>query len=441
LVQSEEPSGFAELLRSHRRTARLSQQELAERSRLSLEAVSALERGLRSRPRSDTVRLLARALNLSEAETDALMLARARPRRSPRPSSRNGYRLLGRARPMVGRTRELGWARSRIASSDSRLITFTGPPGVGKTRLAEAVLREVGDDFEAVTPIDLTKVAVAEVLISAISAAVGAPAGSGLGLDELIAFIGDTRRLLLLDNFEHLLQTGPLIAELVVRCPQLRVLVTSRSSLSLRDEQELSVRPLPIGHAVIMFTERVRSHTPSFKLPARQRPLIQSICLKVDCLPLGIELAAPWLKLMTAEALLDRLGSPLELLVGGPIDLPERQRSMRAALDGSYELLDADERALFKLLSVFPGGASLEAVEAIGQECSIPMPLSVLARLTDKSLAMTTSENGALHISMLRTLREYGRHLLETSVERDAVHRAHSRWCSSLAVRGLVEAG
>jgi predicted ATPase/transcriptional regulator with XRE-family HTH domain len=423
---------FAELLREHRRAANLSQQELADRARLSVNAIGALERGLRVRPRRDTVELLASALNLSQVETEVMMLARGHPHHSGQASD-DRHRLFGRTMPLVGRSSELTWAVSNLRSGGSRLVTIAGPPGVGKTRLGEAVFACLRDELPLSAAIDLSRLAVPELLMSVIARTIGIPKGIGPDVDGVVEHFGDNPYLLLLDNFEHLLSEAQLVGELVARCPRLTVIVTSRSPLRLRDEQELHLAPLPLREAVTLFVQRARCRLTEFTVNATNHGVLEQICLKVDCLPLALELAAPWLKLMTPEELLSRLGSPMRILVNGPADLPERQRTIRAAIEWSHGLLDREEQRLFRVLSVFSGPASIEAIEELCHASGIERPLQLLAALIDKSMVVGISEGGTQRIGMLQTLREFGLDVLQASGQAGAARRAHAEWCLKLA--------
>jgi predicted ATPase/transcriptional regulator with XRE-family HTH domain len=418
-------STVAELLRHHRRSAGLSQQELADRCGLSIDAIGMLERGLRTRPRIETVRWIAQGLNLSAEDTRALIVARERPWKLSVIKSGRGYGLRTHEGPVFGRSREVKWMCAKLRQPHPRLLTVTGPPGVGKTRIGLAVIEAMRREVQFTAAVDLARIEDPGVLDSVIAAAIGASDGNRSGLDGLITYIGRDHGVLLLDNFEHLLSAAPMIGDLVERCPELRLVVTSRSPLDLRYENELQVTPLALRPAMTLFTHRVRERLPDFSIDSSSRSAVKRICETMDCLPLAIELAAPWLKTMGAEALADRLQFSLDVLVGGPIDAPERHRTMRGALDWSYRLLDDQQQRLFRWLSVFSGGADLPAIEAVASRLGSGIPVHVLARLIDSSLLVRVKAEGEVRVRALRVIREYGHELLSAAGEVESARRAH----------------
>jgi predicted ATPase len=285
-----------------------------------------------------------------------------------------------------------------------------------------------------------------------------------LGLDERLAepplaTVADHCRhrqlLLVLDNFEHVLPAACELSDLLARCPGLQLMVASRAALRMRGEHELPVRPLlvpdagdpwplPAVPSARLFLDRVEAAAPGFRLTRGNAPAVAAICRRLDGLPLALELAAPWIKLLTPDELLSRLDHPLELLVDGPRDLPERQRTLRDALRWSCGLLAPEPRALLRRLSVFAASAPADAVQRVCDAAG-PLPggaLPHLAALANHSLVECFSRDGTEpRVSVLESVRAYGRELLEAAGEADATSRAHLEHYADLAVmaRGGLE--
>ena len=442
---------FGELLSTYRCAAGLTQEELAARAGVSPDAVGLLERGARTAPRERTVALLATALGLGPAERgDFASAARRRPAEPPALEVPPDLRMWASA--FVGRQRELAEVRALLARPDVRLVTLTGPPGAGKTRLALEAAGEVAPGGDGVVVVTLGPLRDACLVMQAIREALHARARGGeSALEAVIARCAARRLLLVLDNFEQVLAAGPELVELLARCPGVRLLVTSRASLRVRAEHELQVPPLPLPDpgadpaalagvaSVALFVDRARAGLPAFRLDAENAAAVAAICRRLDGLPLALELAAPWLRLLTPEQLLERLDHRLELLVEGPHDLPERQRTLRAALDWSCGLLPAEPLALLRRLSVFAGGAPLDALECVCQAAG-PLPGGVLrhlAALADHSLLRRQdAAGGEPRVIVLESVREYARELLDASGERAATASAHLARCAELAERG-----
>ncbi len=449
--------GFGPFLRRLRLVAGLSQEELAESAGLSVRGVSDLERGRRTSPRPETVRLLAEALKLNPKER-ASLIAAAHPELiaerpveiSPNlpPSAlatplRPAPALVPPTR-LVGRDAEVERVGGLLQRDDVRLVTLTGPGGVGKTRLALAVAAEIGvnDRFaDGVALVELAPVREPALVASAIAAALGIKESGNQPLAEsLNEALQDRHLLLVLDNFEHVLPSALLVASLLASCPSLVILATSRERLHLRGEREMAVEPLAnlAGVAAVsLLIERAEEADLTFILTVENAPAIAELCRTLDGLPLAIELAAPRLKLLSPQALLTRLTHRLQVLTDGPRDLPDRQKTLRDTIAWSYELLTPAEQALFRQVAVFAAGTSLEAIEVVADISGTgQLELAVLAgleRLVDQSLLRQVATAGEPRFGMLATIREFGLEQLEVSGGADAAHRRHAAFFLVLA--------
>jgi predicted ATPase/DNA-binding XRE family transcriptional regulator len=385
---------FGLLVKRYRVAAGLTQEELAERSGLSVPSISNLERGVLHRPRSETVRLLADAFGLNgEERTNFFATARGSRRvpdatpRTPSASGTASSRVVSLPRSptqLVGRERDLSMVAALLQDGSTRLITLAGPGGVGKTHLALEVARHAADAFaDGVVFVSLAPLRDAELVPSAIAQGLGVKQAGAQPLTELVTEALRERELvLLLDNCEHVTAgAAPFVAHLLAFCPTLTVLATSRAPLHLRGEHEVPLSPLALADpaqplsdvealariaAIALFLERVRAVRPDFGLTRANAAVVAAICARLDGLPLAIELAAPRLKVLTPEALLTQLEAQrLAILTQGPRDLPERQRTLRMTFDWSYSLLPGGAQALFRRMAVFAGGATVEAIAAV----------------------------------------------------------------------------
>lgn len=322
--------------------------------------------------------------------------------------SLNQTNLPAPAATFVGRERELGEVLAVLRGEEHRILTLTGPGGSGKTRLAiEAGSQLVGEYEHGVWWVPLASLADPELVLQTAAGIVGAR-------DGLAAHIGDRRMLILLDNLEQLTAAAPDIASLLAGCSGLRLLVTSREPLRLTGEQEYPVPPLAHGEAVELFVARARTARPDL---AVDEETVSTICRRLDELPLAIELAAARVRALSPAQILERLEQRLVLLTGGARDLPERQRTLRATIAWSHDLLTSDEQRLFARLAVFAGGCTLESAEIVAQA-----DLDLLQSLVDKSLLRHTGER----FWVLATIREFAAERLAGSEEATTVRRRHA---------------
>ena len=363
--------------------------------------------------------------------------------------------LPAQSTPLVGRETELAEILTRLTSPDVRLLTLTGPGGIGKTRLALEAAADLIDRFEdGVFLVDLAPIRDPEFVPTAIAQALGLRETSERPLlDELKEQLRVKSILLLFDNFEQVTAAAPLVLELLQACPRLKVLVTSREALHIRGEYVFPVPTLALpkgnhkpptidqlihNEAVQLFSERAQAVKHDFKLTDENVTSIAEICLRLDGLPLAIELAAARVRLFSPQALLERLGSRLQFLRGGARDLPIRQQTLRNAIDWSFELLDANEQHLFELISVFPGGCLLEAVEVAAtrverlDETGMDV-LDGVTSLLEKSLIRQADQDGGQpRLVMLETIREFAVERLEDD---SGIQRCHSPGARHLLCR------
>jgi predicted ATPase len=354
----------------------------------------------------------------------------------------------------VGRQREIAEIQQLLKAT--RLITLSGPPGTGKTRLALQVASQVLHQFEdGVYFIDLAPISTPEFVTSTIAKVFDiGESGSGSQVENLKNFLQDKQLLLVLDNYEQIIETAPLVGELLAAAPGLKVLVTSRQVLQIYGEQEYLVPPLSVpdlglmnglsalsqNEAVELFCQRAQAVKPEFTLTEHNASAIAEICVHLDGLPLAIELAAARSKLLSAEMIQSRLESRLDTLTGGARDLPSRLQTLRGTIDWSYDLLDKGEKVLLARLSVFQGGRTIEAAEAI---CAPGLSIHVidgLESLLNKSLLYRKQIlGGEPRFLMLETIHEYAREKLVESGEAIELQRKHAAYFAGLAERAETE--
>jgi predicted ATPase/class 3 adenylate cyclase/DNA-binding CsgD family transcriptional regulator len=392
---------------------------------------------------------------------------------------RHRTNLPAQLTPLIGREHEVAAVCALVRQPGVRLMTLTGPGGTGKTRLGMQIAATFAaeDDGRACFPDGVVMVALAPLddpalVIPTVAKTLGVQEiGGGPPIEALVAYLHDRQLLILLDNFEHLLAAATDVAALLAAAPGLKVIATSRSTLHVSGEHEYAVPPLPLPPraafkpqqnnvaetrdltqyaAVALFVQRAQAARPDFRLTAAHAPPVVEICLRLDGLPLAIELAAARVRLLPPEALLARLTSRLELLTGGPRDLPARQQTLRQTIDWSYNLLDDGERALFRRLGVFAGGCTLAAAAAVAaakaydahdaravasneaqnDELAI---LDTLTSLVNKSVLREEQVDGEPRFMMLETIREYALEQLAANGETAIARQLHALFFLALA--------
>ena len=433
-----EKTSFSTLLKRYRQAAGLSQESLASRSGLSARAISDLERGINRTPRYDTLELLSSALSLT-AQQRILLQASARPEVASFLDSSPELPALDIPLPpnaLIGREQECSRALALLRRNSARLLTVTGPGGVGKTRIALQLVQDLAPDFvDGVAFVALAPIHDASLVPNIVAQSLGIreQANSSLTV-QVRAFLHHKHFLLVLDNVEQIPDCASFVAELLASCAQLFVLATSRAPLHLRAEQELLLAPLPLEDAIMLFRERAHA-VRSERTYADSEVAV--ICDRVDRLPLAIELAAMHVKVLSISELHERLTHRLAFLRGGARDLPKRQQTMEDAIAWSYELLTAEQQSCFRSLGVFVGGWSLEAAEAIcwtGSVITEKETILILAALVDANLVQTELiANDITRFTMLEIIREYALQRLKAAGEEARVRRRHASYYAFLA--------
>jgi predicted ATPase/DNA-binding XRE family transcriptional regulator len=466
-VNSRDLPGIGPVLREFRLARGQTQEELAERAGLGVRSIQGFELGER-RPRAETVQRLVEALALADSDRARFeTVARLPPpRRAPVfPVDRSKdvpiERGPGRAMPhnlptmltsFVGRAREVAEVKQRLASC--RLVTLTGPPGVGKTRLALEAASELIEDFDGgVRLVPLAAIRNAELVLSAIALTVDVGESDVQRRAAAVsARLRNGRWLLILDNFEQVVVAAPLVAQLLEACPRLSVLVTSRTRLRVRGEREVVVPPLTLptpsdlaaspgnarvlpdrSEAVQLFVERARDADSDFLVDSENLAAIAEICRQVEGLPLSIELAAAWCKVLAPPIILKRLTSRLALLTTGAADLPLRQQTLRDAIAWSYELLSAAEQTLLRRLAVFVGGFTLAAAEVVGETTVETVTALVEKSLLNLDRRGPTERDAEPRFGLLETIRDYALERLTESGEVELLRGRHATYFLAFA--------
>lgn len=449
---------FGDLLRRFRVAASLTQEALADRCRISPATIAAIEQGRRKAPRLSTVRLIAEALELSTADREVLAKAADDGGAATTPlPGRNADDVAAAERPPAGtgaglvaglptaRTSFIGRDREHAtvlaALADSRVVSLVGPGGVGKTRLAARVAESAAASYPfGAVFVDLVPVR-AGFVSQAVAALVGVTEGPGRSLDAALhEYLARGRSLLVLDNCEHLLEVvAPFIEKLLANCGDLTVLATSRERLAIPGERRVNVPPLSLAagrtggtassEAEALFIDRARTNDPDF---AAASAVVGNVCARLDGVPLAIELAAARSASLGVDGLLAGLDDHLRLLAGSR-GAHERHRSLRAVIDWSHDLLDDDERAMFRRAGVFVGGFDLDAAVAVSADSNRGVVADLVGRLADKSLLAHRRGPDGSRWQMLETIRAYALDRLAESDEETTVRDAHLRWAASIA--------
>lgn len=365
------------------------------------------------------------------------------------PKSGQMTTLPSRPYPLIGRQTDLEAAQDLTLRGNVRLVTITGPPGVGKTRFAIELASTIAPEFdEGAVFVDLAPVRDPALVLDAVAHALDVvdhpdrPA-----VQRLQSHLGERNILLLLDNLEQVIAAAPGVADMLAACPDIKVLATSRQPLHVRWEHRYNLLPLAIPEAaarpdratlvrapaITLFTERARATEKRFSLDERSVPTVAEICRRLDGLPLAIELAAAWVGALGLDAILSRLSGHQGLPLGGPRDVPERQQTLFNAIAWSYDLLNEAERSVFRALGAFAGDTPFEAIEAVCKGLRVDL-LSPVAALVDKSLLLRVGD-GEARFRMLETIHEFAEERLELTGEAAGVRGRHAAWFLGLAQR------
>ncbi|MDQ6907438.1 MAG: tetratricopeptide repeat protein [Chloroflexota bacterium] len=457
-MDTHNDSSFGALLRHLRLAVGLTQEALAERAQLSVRGIKYLEHDGRE-PYGDTVRRLAEALGL-DADTRASFELAARSGAAAAVRNRHrGSDSPGLPRPpygLIGREVTIAAVRELLGSDAARLVTLTGPGGVGKTALALHVAPELRATFpDGVAFVPLASLVDPSLMLSTIADTLGVGQAAGQPvLARLCTYLRGKRLLLVLDNCEHLRDAVPSLADFLGQCAAVKVLATSRAPLRIRGEREFPVSPLALPDrarlpppaelaevpAIALFIDRAMAGRPDFAITPGNAAAVAEICIRLDGLPLAIELVAARIKLLTPQAMLRRMGRLLPLLTDGPRDLPARQRTLRDTIAWSCALLTVPERLLFRRLAVFAGGWTFNGLGAIYEEQGdLPLDLlDCLASLVDQSMVRRDrGDDGEPHFAMLQTIREFALEQLAESGEEADIRDRHARYLAGLAQRAV----
>ena len=443
---------FGDWLKQRRKTLDLTQAELARQAACSPVTIEKIESGQR-RPSKQLIDLLATALNIDPAEREGFLLA-ARAGRAPEPATpaqppARHRRILNLSAPptrLIGREADLAAAEQMLVGEGERLLTLTGAPGIGKTRLAAQLATRLLPRFaEGGCLVELAPVEDAAWVPDAIARALRLPpVDARPATEQVIDALRERTTLLVLDNFEHVLPAAEFVARLLGDCPALSIVVTSREPLRLRAERVLAVPPLAVSNegnsslasAVRLFVERARAAQPAFGLAPGIAADIAALCARLDGLPLAIELVAARAAVLDFHALA-RAGLPaLSAATDGFVDLPARQRTLRDAIGWSYRLLGPEAQRVFRHLAIFAGGADEDALAAVLEDEPEPATLGeILVDLRDKHLIapIRDGRRRGARWGMLSTLREFGLEMLDAAGERAAARARHAAWYARAA--------
>jgi predicted ATPase/transcriptional regulator with XRE-family HTH domain len=455
-----EAASFGQWLKQQRKHFDLTQEELAERVGCSYITIRKIESAER-RPSRQVAYLLADLFNVPPGELDAFIaFARGSDNPTPSPPAVSGHHPTGNLpsplTPLIGREEIVVMLCDMLArepqDGEVRLLTLTGPPGIGKTRLSLQIAANLLGSFpDGVWFVELAALVEAKLVVSTIGSALGLKESGGIPiLETLKEHFRNKHLLLVVDNFEHVTDAAMDVSQLLASGKGVKMLVTSRTPLRVRGEREYSVPPLTVPdpkrlpvpeklkqyEAVRLFIERAQAVNSDFEVNDDNAPAVAGICVDLDGLPLAIELAAARVKMLPPNALLTQLSQRFKLLTGGARDLSARQRTLRGAIDWSYDLLDEGARQLFTRMAVFRAGRTLEALDSV---CNYDGHLQVdlldgVQSLLDRSLLQQRQgSDGEPRFWMLQTIQEYAKEKLEGSGEAEALARAHALYFMKLA--------
>jgi len=447
-------TSFGKWVKQRRKSLDLTQGELAQRVGCAASMLQKVESDER-RPSRQMAESLAQALGLAPDKSPAFVeFARAGQRALAGTPFRSPSNLPAPVTPLIGRERDAAKVRQRLLQDDTRLVTLLGPPGIGKTRLSLQVATDVRDHFEdGVFFIELASIADPELVAPTIIQVLGLEeSGRQSPLDHLSDYMRDKLMLLVLDNLEQVIAAAPVMAKLLAACPLLKVLATSRVALRVRAERQYHVPPLGLPDptrlpqppellqypALALFVERAQAVQPDFYLTEANAATVAHLCHRLDGLPLAIELIAARVRLLSPAEILHRLRGRFLLQSDGLRDIDERQRTLKNAIEWSYNLLAGDEQTLFARLAVFVGGWTLDMAESVcGNEASgLTTPvLDLLALLVNKSLVVQHEINGESRFALLETIREYALEQLAAlqNGEAETIRRRHATYYLRLA--------
>jgi len=445
---------FGEWLKQRRKALDLTQDELARQVGCATSMLQKIEAGDR-RPSAQMAESLARKLGVASDQHAAFVeFARAGQRATVGAPFHSPSNLPAPTTPLIGRAHDVAAVCRRLMRDDTRLLTLVGPPGIGKTRLALQVAAEARDRFDdGAFFVALASITDPDLVAPTIIQTLGLKeSGRQSPVDHLSEYLRDRLTLLVLDNLEQVVTAAPMVARLLAACPLLKIMATSRVALRVRAERQFHVPPLGLPDptrlpppqelaqypALALFVERAQAVQPDFDLTEANAAAVARLCHRLDGLPLAIELIAARVRLLSPAEILRRLGGRFLLQSDGLRDIDERQRTLKNAIEWSYDLLTQEEQILFARLAVFVGGWTLDAAESVcgnGASGLTAPALDLLASLVNKSLVAQREVNDESRFTMLETIREYTLEKLEASGEAEAVRRRHTEYYLAMMVK------